>query len=312
MAIRTPLKNDSGNLKEMTSTEVNQIIDQIIYQYSLAPSVSLSVVSSGGSLSSISDTRMQAGAMSTDASSFPSEATTAEPSVVTVTYQKVNEVASGGSPTSDSGTTWPVFYNSGNIQAMSLQDVKDTFLHPAIDLLVAGTTGTQQGGTYHITSTTSSSGSTEVSGSNTPIFQDSRADTTAYQAANIEETQDQPTTITSYYLQRVNGSNNAYTVPFYINAGNNLQQYATGTFESLLGGWIKRTAADSTDGYKIRYSLGASGSGNTRGSGMGDTRLNGTGNYQTHQAGGDDYRAQEFPNGTPTTISTYYLRINKS
>ena len=195
---------------------------------------------------------------------------------------------------------------------MSLQDVKDTFLHPAIDLLVAGTTGTQQGGTYHITSTTSSSGSTEVSGSNTPIFQESRADTTAYQAANIEETQDQPTTITSYYLQRVNGSNTAYTVPFYINAGNNLQQYATGTFESLLGGWIKRTAADSTDGYKIRYSLGVSGSGNTRGSGMGDTRLNGTGNYQTHQAGGDDYRAQEFPNGTPTTISTYYLRINKS
>ena len=313
MAVRSPLKNDSGNVKEMTSAEVDQIVDQVVYQYSLNPSVSLSVVSSGGNLGSISDTRLQAGAMSQTNSSFPPESSTAAPSVVTVSYDKISQSIASVSPTGDTGKTWPAYYNaSGHIQAMSLQDVKDTFLHPAIDLLVAGTTGTQQGGTYHITSTTSSSGSTEVSGSNTPIFQDSRADTTAYQAANIEETQDQPTTITSYYLQRVNGSNTAYTVPFYINAGNNLQQYATGTFESLLGGWIKRTAADSTDGYKIRYSLGVSGSGNTRGSGMGDTRLNGTGNYQTHQAGGDDYRAQEFPNGTPTTISTYYLRINKS
>ena len=82
MAIRTPLKNDSGNLKEMTSAEVNQIIDQIVYQYSLNPSVALSVVGSGGSLSAITDTRLQAGAMSTHNSSFPNEATTAEPSVV--------------------------------------------------------------------------------------------------------------------------------------------------------------------------------------------------------------------------------------
>jgi len=294
----------------MTSAEVDQIIDQIIYQYSLNPSVALSVVNSGGSLSSITDTRMQAGAMSTDASAFPSEATTAEPSVVTVTYDKVNETTSGGTPTADTGTTFPIFYNSGNIQAMSLQDVKDTFLHPAIDLLIAGTTTSQQAGTYHINSASSVGGSTSVSG--TPIFQDSRADTSAYTAGGIGEVQDQPTTITSYYLHRVNGSNASYTAPFYINAGNNLQEYNTTAFESLLQGWIRKTAADSTDGYKIRYSLGVSGSGNTRGSGMGDTRLNGTGNYQTRYVDTDDYRAQEFPNGTPTTISTYYLRINKS
>ena len=44
---------------------------------------------------------------------------------------------------------------------------------------------------------------------------------------------------------------------------------------------------------------------------MVDTRLNGSGNYQTRQVG-DDYRAQEFPNGTPTTANTYNLRIIKS
>ena len=76
MAVRSPLKNDSGNVKEMTSAEVDQIVDQIVYQYSLNPSVSLSVVSSGGSLGTITDTRLQAGAMSQTNSSFPSEGTT--------------------------------------------------------------------------------------------------------------------------------------------------------------------------------------------------------------------------------------------
>ena len=315
MAVRSPLKNDSGNVKEMTSAEVDQIVDQIVYQYSLNPSVSLSVVSSGGSLGSITDTRLQAGAMSQTNSSFPTEAQTAEPSIVTVNYDKVSQSIASVSPTADTGTTFPAFYNgSGHIQAMSLQDVKDTFLHPAIDLLSAATTTSQQAGTYHISTTSSVSGSTVVSG--TPIFLDTRADTSAYTNAGLEsasgETLDQPTTITSYYLQRVDGSNTSYTAPFYINASNNLQEYATNDFQSLMQGWIRETASDSNDGYKIGYTLGTSGSGQTRGSGMSDTRLNGSGNYQTRQVDGNDYRAQEFPDGTPTSINTYYLRIQKS
>ena len=314
MAVRSPLKNDSGNVKEMTSAEVDQIVDQVVYQYSQNPSVSLSVVSSGGSLGTITDTRLQAGAMSQTNSSFPNEATTAEPSVVTVTYDKISQTIASVSPTGDTGKTWPAYYNaSGHIQAMSLQDVKDTFLHPAIDLLTSASTGTQQAGTYHISTTSSVSGSTVVSG--TPIFLDTRADTSAYTNAGLEsasgETLDQPTTITSYYLQRIDGSNTSYLKPFYINAGNNLQEFATGTFESLVQGWIRRTAADSSDGFKLDYNLGVSGTGEIRGSGMGDTRLNGTGNYQTRQVS-DDYRAQEFPDGTPTNINTYYLRIRKS
>jgi len=313
MAVRTPLKNDSGNVKEMSSGEVDQIIDQIVYQYSLNPSVALSVVSSGGSLGTITDTRLQAGAASTSTTAFPSEATTAEPSTVTVNYSKIDSSTASVTPTTDTGKTWPAYYNaSGHIQAMSLQDVKDTFLHPAIDLLTAATTTTQQAGTYFISSSSSVVGATEVSGTATPIFLDTRADTTLYTAGGIAETLDQPTTITSYYLQRVNGSDTSYTVPFFINASNHLQEYVDATFESLLQEWIRYTAASSSDGYSISYNLGTSGSGNTRGSGMGDTRLNGSGNYQTRFVNTDDYRAQEFPNGTATTINTYYLRINKS
>ena len=311
MAVRTPLKNDSGNLKQMTSAEVNQIVDQIVYQYSLNPSVALSVVSSGGNLGTITDTRKQAGAYSTRVDRFPTEAETAEPGTVTVSYSKINSSTASVTPTTDTGKTWPVYYNaSGHIQAMSLQDVKDTFLHPAIDLLTAATTTTQQAGTYFISSATSVSGSTRVSA--TPVFSDTRANTSLYTASGIPETLDQPTTITNYYLYSVNGSDTAYTIPFFINASNNLKEYTAATFESLVQGWIRYTASSSTDGYKITYNLGTSGSGNVRGSGMANTILNGSGNYQTLFVNTDDYRAQEFPNGTAVTSSTYYLRINKS
>lgn len=313
MAVVKPLFVDSGNLKEMDSTKVAEIVDQCVYQYSLSPSVALSVVSSSGTLSAINDTRKSAGAQSTSASSFPSEGTTQEPQTVTVSYDKVSETRTAGSPTSDTGKTWPVYYNgSGQIQAMSLTDVKDTFLHPAIDLLASGSTGTQQGGTYHVSTSTSVSGSTEVSGSSTAIFTDTRADTGAYSAGSIPETQDQPTTITNYYLHRITGSQITYTEPYFLDGSNNIKEFTTAAFDSLLQEWMQYTAVSSGDGYSLSYNIGSSGSGNTRGSGMADTILNGSGNYQTRQVNNDDYRAQEFPNGSATTAATYYLRIHKS
>jgi len=313
MAVRSPLYYNSGNLQEMTSTMVNEVIDQIVYQYSLNPSVVLSVVGTGGNLDAITDTRLQAGASSSSVSAFPSEATTAEPSVVTVTYDKISETRATITPTSDTGKTWPVYYTSGGaIQSMNLQDVKDTFLHPAIDLLQTSTTTTQQAGTYHINTATSVAGSTEVSGSNTAVFSNTEANTALYTAGGIGETLDQPQTLTNFYLQQVTGSDTSYTLPLLLDASNNLQIYPEATFESLVQEWIRYTAVSSTDGYSLSYNIGTSGSGNTRGTGMADTRLNGSGNYQTRFVNADDYRAQEFPNGTSTTINTYYLRINKS
>ena len=311
MSVRAPLYNNSGNIQEMTTAMVDEVIDQIVYQYSLSPSVALSVVSSGGSLGTISDTRLQAGASTTDATDYDTEGETPDVSTVTVNYDKIDSSTASITPTTDTGTTWPVYYNSsGQIQAMNLTDIKDTFLHPAIDLLSAATTTSQQAGTHFISSATSVTGSTRVSA--TPIFTDTRADAAAYTAGGIGETQDQPTTITNYYLYTVDGSDTSYTAPFFINGSNNLQVFAEATFESLIQEWIRYTAVSSTDGYSLSYNIGTSGSGNTRGTGMADTRLNGSGNYQTRFVNADDYRAQEFPNGTSTTINTYYLRINKS
>jgi len=308
MAVRAPLYNDNGNLKEMSTALVDQIVQQTVYQYSLSPSVSLSVVSSGGSLGTITDTRLQAGSSSSSATSYPSEATTSEPSVVSVNYSKIDSSNASVTPTGDSGKTWPVYYDGTSIKAMNLQDVKDTFLHPAIDLLASGSTGTDQAGTYHISTSSSVAGSTLVSA--TPVFSDTGANTGAYTAGSIPETQDQPTTLTNYYLQIINGTDTSFTSPVFIRSDDQIQIYPTATFQSLLQEWIRYTAASSSDGYSISYNI--NGSGNNRGSGMVDQRLNGSGNYQTRFVNANDYRAQEFPNGTLTTINTYFLKINKS
>jgi len=311
MAVRKPLYVASSNLREMTTAMVLEIVQAAVYQYSLNPGVALTVSAGGGNIGSISDTIKQAGAQSTSTTAFPSEGTTAEPSTVTVTYNHVVSTDASLTPTADSGKTWPVYYNSsGQIQAMNLADVKDTFLHPAIDLLASGSTGTDQAGTYTVSTGTSLAGSTNIS--TTAIYADTRADTGAYAAGSIPETQDQPTTITSYYLHRINGNDNSFTEPYYLDGSNNVKEYTTAAIQSLLQEWMRKTAADSGDGYALSYTIGTTATGNTRGSGMADTILNGSGNYQTRYVNTDDYRAQEFPNGSSTTANTYYLRIIKS
>ena len=316
MAVRAPLYLDGSNdLVEMTSAEVDAWEQYMCYLYGASPSVTLSQVGSSGTLGTINDTRMQAGAQSTSATSTPSEGTTAEPSVVTVGNAKISEARASVSPTADSGTTFPVYYTGSDVQAMTLQDVKDTFLYPAIDRLVSGTESNDTAGTYTITTSSSAAtGYTNVS--TTPVFIDTRANTGAYTAGGIPETLDQPTTITNYYLHRRNavhpfaGNFANLKTPLYIDGDNNLREYDESTFDTLFQGWMREIASEDTSGsYRIYYNF--NGSGTNRGTGMADTRLNGSGNYQTRFVGLDDYRAQEFPNGSAATIATHYLKITK-
>ena len=312
MAVRAPLYLDGNNdLVEMTTAEVDEWEQYMCYLYGASPSVTLSQVSSGGSLSTIDDTRLQAGAQSTSTTAFPGEGTTAEPSVVTVSQSKVNLARASVSPTADTGTTFPVYTDGTDIIAMTLQDVKDTFLYPAIDRLVSGTESNDTAGTYTVTtSATAATNYTNVS--STPIFVDTRANTGAYTSGGIPETLDQPTTVTNYYLHVRNAVDPGWSnlkTPLYIDSGNNLSQYAEGTFDTLFQDWMREIASEDTSGtYRISYSWS---SGTNRGTGMADTRLNGSGNYQTRFVGLDDYRAQEFPNGSVVTNVTHYLKITK-
>ena len=313
MAVRIPLYNNAGNIQEMSATQIQQIKDFCTLKYFTGNPVELQVDVGNGTIGSISDTRLQAGAASTSSSSFPSEATTAEPSVVTVTQNNIKQVlATTPTLTNDTGNLYPVYYDSqNNIQAMNLQDMKDTFIHPVIDTIASTDNTTAQAGTYFIS--TSSTASYPVSVvSATPVYTDTRADTSAYTAGGIGETLDQPTNITQYYLHKNLTTSEALTYPLKIRSDNDLQEYPTADFDAMIQNLMVYTALASTDGYTIRYELGTSTSNFSKGTGIADTRLNGSGNYQTRFVNADDYRAQEFPDGSPTTINTYYLRLIKA
>jgi predicted ATP-dependent Lon-type protease len=305
MAIRTPLKLDSTNLKEMSSTDTGNIIGRMVYLYMTDPSVALSVVGSSGSLTGINDTRMQAGAMSSTSTSFPSEASTAEPSVVTVAYDKINEATTSlSAPADTNNIRFPVYYDSGNVKAMSLTDMYDSFVslasNGASELIPAAQP-------YKIhTSTTPPSGYTLVS--STAVFTDTRANVGAYSAGGIGETLDQPTTISNYYLHRSNGSAVTAPTPLYIDSNQNLKEYTAAELDALLKEVIRYTSVNLTSN-KLRYFI--DGAGTTLGTGMANTKLNGSGNYQQRFVNADDYRTQEFPNGSVVTANTYYLKARK-
>lgn len=300
MAVRTPVYEDNGNLKEMSSAMIDQIVAKAIYLYSLNPSVTLSRVSSGGNLGSLTDSFVIAGSSITRADRFATESETSEPTTSTETFAHISQsTASISQPADTGGVAFPLFVNSGNLQAMSGTDFLDTFIEPAITSLQSGSTGTAQGGTYFVSTSTSVSGATAVSGSR--VFRDRKANVGAYTAGGIPESRTQTTTVANYYLHRINGADSAYTVPAYARTDNNIQVYTTSNFNTLLQNYIRWAAVNHT-GYRISYAYG--GSGNTRGS-FTNTFLTGvTGNYQTRQVNTDDYRAQEFPNGTETTTST--------
>ena len=232
MAVRRPLYNNSGNIQEMSDAMIDDIIQFCIFKHQTSLPVSLSVDSSNsGNLGDITDTWLQAGAASTSATAFPSEATTAEPSVVNVTFNRITQQVSTVHQTlyPDDGKRYPVYFDSqNNIQAMNAQDMKDTFIHPAFDIIFSTDTTTQQAGTYYIsTSTTPGTGTNRsVLVSSNPDYTDTRADTSAYTSGSIPETQDQPTNITNYYLHRNDFASNpvpSMTLPLYIRGDNDLQ-----------------------------------------------------------------------------------------
>ena len=317
MTVRTPVYYNGTDIVNMTATHITQWKTYIAYLYSTAPTVTVTVVSGSGTLSpTMADTRLQAGAATVSrTSSFLNEAGTAEPATVTVNYDKITGPTydtSLGAQADTNNIAFPAYKDGNNIKAMSLTDYVDTFIYATLDAMITASESSATNGTYTIATSSSVTNYTEVSGANTAIFLDTRADTSAYSAAGIPETLDQPSTITSFFVQRASfGRVFPSVAPLLVDADGNLNQVDltsdTTSFNAILKNDIRFYAAEDTGGHKLSYNI--NGSGNTRGTAMVDTRLNGAGNYQTLLANINDYRSQEFPNGSAATISTYTFKI---
>ena len=301
MAAKTPLKLDGTNVREMASGDYDKVIERMTYLYLSDPSVTLSQVGSSGTLDAMTDTRTQAGAATTHASSFRSAGDTPDVSTVTVSYDKISlATASTSAPADTNNIRFPAYITGTDIKAMSLQEMYDTYASDAIDAIIAALP-------YQIsTSTSPPSGYTNVS--TTAVFTDTRANAGAYTAGGITETQDQPTTITNYYLHRSNGTDVAYTAtPMTINGDGNLEELTSAEFDVICKEMIRYTSVNLASN-KMRFYI--DGSGTSLGTGMVNTKLNSS-TYQQREVGGDDYRTQEFPAGSAATISTYYLKARK-
>ena len=308
MAVRTPLKLNGSNLQEMSTVEIEAIQTEAIRLYGANPYVYLTGVASGGNLGTINDTRLIAGAGTTDVTNYDTEAETPNVSTTTVGYSRITQsIDTSLTNWADATYSYPLYYDGGDLREMTAADFGDTFIIPAIDQLTSGSTGTAQAGTYHISTSNSVAGSTLVYAN--PVFTDTRANAAAYTAGGIPETLDQPTTITNYYLHRINSAAAAgHELPIcYTKSGTNLYQTPSANFESALTTMINYYAAEVT-GTRIRYSI--NGTGNNRGSAMTDTKLNSS-TYLQRYVNTNDYRTQEVPSGSATTISTYYLKIRQ-
>jgi hypothetical protein len=301
MAIRTPLKIDSTNLKEMSSTDTGNIISRMVYLYMTDPSVTLSYVANNGSLASMNDTRTQASAATSHASSFQTAGAVA---TITVTHDKIAESVSGlSAPADTNNIRFPVYNDSGNVKAMTLTDMYDSFVslatNGASELIPAAQP-------YKIhTSTTPPSGYTIVSSN--PIFWDTQADISEYTAAGIAETRDQPETVTNYYLHKSNGTAVTAPTPMYIDSNQNLKEYTSAEFDAVLKEVIRYTSVNLTSN-KLRFYI--DGAGTTCGTGIVNKKYNGDSGQQQLQVG-DDYRTQRFPAGTSVAVNTYYLKARK-
>ena len=204
MTVRTPVYYNGTDIQEMNATQINEWKTYIAYLYGTDPSVTISVVASSGTLSpTMADTRQQAGSYSSRVDRFPTEGETAEPSTVTVNYDKMtgptyNTALSATADTNN--VAFPAYYDGNDIVAMTLTDYLDTFIYPVLSTMNSSSESADTNGTYTISTSSSVSNYTLVSA--TPVFSDTRANTGAYTAGGIPETLDQPTTITNYYLQR--------------------------------------------------------------------------------------------------------------
>ena len=346
MTVRNPLFiNSDGDLQEMTDAQVVLHQQKAIYQYSLDPSALLTVVAnSGANMDAITDTRLTTGTAATSAGNsssgvsaadFPTGSAGALGNTTDVTFDKINfayqSTSSGLSGVGPDGgdvrddrdrTGFPVFRNSdGDIQAMTLADFQDTFLHPAIDLMVVADSSADDSnvaGTYRIHTASSLTDFTEVSGSATPIFTDTTSTGFSHGSIGTSGTRQtgSASTVQDFFLMRRNGTD-VDTSSFGligINSNGDIQEYS-GHGATLLGNWLKHTAAQSADGFKITYAIGASVSGTQRGSSITNNQLNGSVTSTTSVNGTDNsntYRAQIFPAGSPSVTSTFLFKINKA
>ena len=341
MAVRIPLfmNQPTGitqpQVFQMDSTTITNVHAFATYAYAQDPSVNLEVNTANGTLMGgqpFVDTYYVAGAYSTRVDRFATEAETANIVLTTDNYNRLRLV--NDTVVLPSGDTnnfqfplalWNEDYGydvtnanaddqKTHLRAMSRTDFIDTFVTPALDKMESdgfynGTQNREQNGTHFLTTSSNPANATLVS--TTPVAVNSEANPSAYTASGIPEAVKQTIDI-NYYIAKVNFPATAYDLydsdlgtwdlPLYFDAGTEqIRQHTPASWAALLGPWLRYYMATTGSGFNFTYNL--TGTGNQKGTTYVDTRLTNSSTYQQRYVNTDDYRTQEFPNGTQTTVT---------
>ena len=148
MGVVRPAYFNSGNIQSMDDTMFNSLKNKFRYEFQQASPITLSVVSSGGTLSGlpITDTRMISGTAANNNSRFFTEGETGRTNFY---FSKLFKIKSkcrfSTSITSDDGKRYFCYIDDNNdIITMNYGDMLDTLVRPVIDELVSGSNTSSQ------------------------------------------------------------------------------------------------------------------------------------------------------------------------
>ena len=333
-AIRAFIEDGSTGIRDTTLAEHNAMLGRIAYLYQQAPSVVLSVVASNGNISpNMTDTRYRSGTAKRNTSgnypqvtTYPPESSTGEPQlVVGTTYDKISQTINAQSTFLNSDyqslNTKPIFMEAdGSLREMSYSECLTYFIDPIVNAMMSTTiSGVQAAGSYYISTTSSISGSTNLG----TVFADTVANLSGYLASNIgvAGTVQDVFSTTTYYLQRVDSNisvqGSGYRTPLMIDTSSNRKNTPAGLrhmtyaeFDALFAPLIKH-ALYAGAGYTLRYNV--NGNGTRQGTLIANRQMIGvTGQYTKYAATANDYRAQEFPNGTIVNQNEFKLNLERT
>ena len=275
------------------------------------------------------DTYLIAGAFTQHVSSFRSTGQTPDVSTKTVNYDRIaiarNSAVSSTAPTFPENRK-PLYWTGTELRAMTVADIDDTFIKPAILRMTGDTDPDSSRFTftpYTISTSASVTDYTNVSNSDgtTLVFRDHRANVPAFTASGIPETQEQIFTVNSYYLHRYSGPTNG--TPALVCYDGGLRQMPDDFFSTHM---VQRMAyyTRHVTGFRISYAFNTNYPGyvggtileeQNMGTLMQNTKYTGS-TYQTRKVNIDDYRTQEFPAyasgqnaSTAPTDNSYRLKI---
>lgn len=383
MAARTPLRMWNGNIREMTTQEIDHVVARIVSKYHDSPATQLYVDAGYSSFQFTAgalDTNDYAGEIkyqdqdllpanangfnndyyttgtaAKSSTNYPSESSTGEPVLQTQQYGNAGTdgVLEYGrsfgltAPADTNNKKFPLFWNGTNLQCMTLTDVVDTFIYPAMEYIAGvyprpGIAAEDQPGGYKVIGKSGTGGDTgegvapsTPSGftriGTIPFYKDWFSDQTAYTDGTATGTIGIAGTTQNYYeyveywLFRKNHpgtydnfADGGAAIPLHMTPGSNvadhnLQEKDVDDLVDIMKYYANGDAGTGTKRLTYKIVDATTTSLDILGTIMNNSTTNATGQAGTKYnrfVNADDYRAQEFPVGTVEVKDQYALVLD--